>query len=189
MNQHHHVRARPVLDIRVPALQRHFEVNGVQPRYSFGHGLSYTAFTYTDLRIQLQRTPIDDGRDAKRPAQIVEVDLPEYGEMVNGHHAQVAFVATQNASGRGDTAAIIRSIPPRRLQQQPDNLYEKLVVVTFSIANAGRNGHEVAQLYLSFPTSASDPPKILRGFERVWIQDGSSAQVKLHLRRKDISIW
>jgi beta-glucosidase len=171
------------------APQRHFEVNGIRPRYAFGHGLSYTTFTYSDLRILMPEKPIDDGRHAKRPLQGLEADLPEHGEMATGHHAQIAFAASQNFSTSGDTAAFVRSIPPRRLQQQPDNLCEDLIEVTFSIATAGRNGHEVAQLYLSFPTNAEEPPKVLRGFERVWIQDGSSAQVKLPLRRKDISIW
>jgi hypothetical protein len=51
------------------------------------------------------------------------------------------------------------------------------------------DGHEVPQLYISFPDGAGEPPRVLRGFERVFIAAGASVTVDLTLRTKDISVW
>jgi beta-glucosidase len=85
------------------------------------------------------------------------------------------------------------------------SLWSTAVTVTFSIKNTSKlGGNEVAQLYLGFPSSAKEPVRILRGFERVYIAAGKSAKVTLELTRKvcrarlvsslliseqDISIW
>ncbi|CAF1082617.1 unnamed protein product [Rotaria magnacalcarata] len=69
-------------------------------------------------------------------------------------------------------------------------LYESVYEVTFTITNIGkRQGSEVPQLYLGFPTEAEEPPKILRGFERVYLEGGESKQISLVLTQKDISYW
>lgn len=66
-----------------------------------------------------------------------------------------------------------------------DELY-----ITCSIQNTGSIwGAEVAQLYLGFPESAGEPPKLLRGFEKLEIAPGSSQQALFNLNVQDISIW
>jgi beta-glucosidase len=68
--------------------------------------------------------------------------------------------------------------------------YEPVYTITFTIKNTGTvNGSEVAQLYLSFPEEAAEPPKILRGFERVYLAAGESKTVSLVLTQRDISYW
>jgi len=39
-------------------------------------------------------------------------------------------------------------------------------------------GAEVPQFYLGFPSSASEPPKVLRGFEKVFLEGGQSREVR-----------
>ena len=69
-------------------------------------------------------------------------------------------------------------------------LYEPLYEITFIITNIGKvDGSEVPQLYLGFPAEAQEPPKVLRGFERVYLAAGESKQVTLVLTQKDISYW
>ncbi|CAF5104892.1 unnamed protein product [Rotaria magnacalcarata] len=51
------------------------------------------------------------------------------------------------------------------------------------------SGSEVPQLYLTFPAEAQEPPKLLRGFERVYLVSGESKQVSFVLTQKDISYW
>jgi len=71
----------------------------------------------------------------------------------------------------------------------PD-LYEKFLTVAFQITNTGHlAGNEVAQLYVGFPSEVNEPPKVLRGFERVWLSQGQSKTVSMDLRKKDLSYW
>ncbi|CAF3530561.1 unnamed protein product [Rotaria socialis] len=70
------------------------------------------------------------------------------------------------------------------------SLNEPAYEITFIITNTGKmSGSEVAQLYLTFPAEAQEPPKLLRGFERVYLVPGESKQVSFVLTQKDISYW
>jgi beta-glucosidase len=69
-------------------------------------------------------------------------------------------------------------------------LYDPVYEIKFTVTNIGNvNGSEVPQLYLGFPAEAQEPPKVLRGFERVYLGAGESKQVILALTQKDISYW
>jgi beta-glucosidase len=69
-------------------------------------------------------------------------------------------------------------------------LYDPVYEIKFTVTNIGNvNGSEVPQLYLGFPAEAQEPPKVLRGFERVYLGAGESKQVTLALTQKDISYW
>ncbi len=68
--------------------------------------------------------------------------------------------------------------------------YEPVYTITFTVTNTGNvDGSEVAQLYLTFPDEAAEPPKILRGFERIYLEAGESKTVTLPLTQRDISHW
>lgn len=70
------------------------------------------------------------------------------------------------------------------------DLWDEVVSVTTTISNTGsRDGAEVAQLYLTFPSEAAQPGRILRSFEKVQIAAGATADVTLSLRRRDVSYW
>ncbi|CAF1225946.1 unnamed protein product [Adineta steineri] len=69
-------------------------------------------------------------------------------------------------------------------------LYDPVYTVTFTIQNTGKYyGSEVAQLYLGFPSEAQEPLKILRGFERIYLEPNELKEVALVLSQKDISYW
>jgi beta-glucosidase len=64
------------------------------------------------------------------------------------------------------------------------------IEVGFTLRNSGaRAGTEVAQLYLGFPEAAGEPPRLLRGFERVAVAAGESRKVTLTLGPRDLSCW
>jgi len=96
---------------------RWYASHGVKPAFGFGHGMSYTTFSYSNLKVT--------------------------GQMVS-----------------------------------------------FTVMNTGKvAGSEVAQLYLRFPTSAGEPPKQLKGFEKIALTPGASSDVTMSLDSRAFSIW
>jgi len=62
--------------------------------------------------------------------------------------------------------------------------------VSFSVRNTGAvAGSAVAQLYLTFPSSAGEPPKQLKRFEKVAVAPGEEHSVRFTLEERDFSIW
>lgn len=104
-----------------------FDHANIEPLFPFGHGLSYTKFDYSKLKV-----------DAK------------------------VFENDKNVE----------------------------VTATVSIKNAGDlDGAEVVQAYVSFPKNAGEPPKLLRGFEKVFLKHGNEETVEFVLTKTELSIW
>ena len=53
----------------------------------------------------------------------------------------------------------------------------------------GRRGSEVVQLYVTFPESAGEPPRQLRGFRRITLAPGQATEVRFELTRAALDIW
>lgn len=45
------------------------------------------------------------------------------------------------------------------------------------------------QLYVSYPDSVGEPPRQLRGFEKISLNAGEITTVEFDLMRKDLSYW
>ena len=59
-----------------------------------------------------------------------------------------------------------------------------------SVCNtAGPAAAEVAQLYLGYPAAAGEPPKLLKGFQKVQVGPGSCEGVAFPLSAADLSVW
>ncbi|KAJ3074182.1 hypothetical protein HDU98_011934 [Podochytrium sp. JEL0797] len=64
------------------------------------------------------------------------------------------------------------------------------ISVKLKVKNNGNvGGHEVVQLYVSFPAEAKEPPKLLKGFERVWIEKGETVTVAFVVNKRDLRVW
>lgn len=63
--------------------------------------------------------------------------------------------------------------------------------VSVSVKNSGSvMGSEVAQLYLGFPKAANEPPKLLRGFQKVLdLAPGASTTVTFAVTATEVQIW
>jgi beta-glucosidase len=62
------------------------------------------------------------------------------------------------------------------------------VVATTRVTNTSRRaGSTVAQAYLSFPRSAGEPPRQLKGYQKVHLEPGQSAVVSFRLDRADLA--
>ncbi|EJT75135.1 hypothetical protein GGTG_08973 [Gaeumannomyces tritici R3-111a-1] len=77
------------------------------------------------------------------------------------------------------------------------DLWDVVAVVEADVANTGgRDGKEVAQLYVGIPTPGDaasvegrQPVRQLRGFEKPLIKAGQTTTVKFELTRRDLSVW
>jgi beta-glucosidase len=99
---------------------RYFDAKSVQPLFAFGHGLSYTTFSYANL-------VVGPG------AQSVDFDVTNTGSVA---------------------------------------------------------GAEVAQLYIGMPaTNVPQPPKQLKGFQKLALQPGQTGHVHLTLDQRALSYW
>ncbi|PRX45364.1 beta-glucosidase-like glycosyl hydrolase [Prauserella shujinwangii] len=64
------------------------------------------------------------------------------------------------------------------------------VTVTADVTNTGeRAGAEVAQLYLSHPEPDGEPPRVLRGFDRLELAPGETGQARFVLDARAFSHW
>ena len=59
------------------------------------------------------------------------------------------------------------------------------------VSNVGQAaGGEIAQLYLSYPADAGEPPLVLRGFQPTRVlQPGEAQSLAFRLTRRDLSVW
>ena len=61
---------------------------------------------------------------------------------------------------------------------------------TVTVTNTGRTaGAEVAQLYLTDPASAGEPPYQLKGFQKITLAPGRSQQVSFGISRQDMAYY
>lgn len=58
--------------------------------------------------------------------------------------------------------------------------------ISFTVKNTGGvDGTEIPQLYLGYPASAGEPPKVLRGFNDIFLKAAESQTVTLPLIQRD----
>ncbi|KAI7316870.1 putative glycosyl hydrolase [Hortaea werneckii] len=141
---------------------RSFLARNRTPRYDFGYGLTYSTFTYSGLQIDVNATATPNDT----------IPAPVY---TNG-------TTNDNSNHSGVIVGGLAS------------LFESVGTIKASIENTGdAEAAEVAQLYLQIPamaSNASNPTtKVLRGFQKVSIRPGGTADVSFNLRMKDVSSW
>jgi len=82
------------------------------------------------------------------------------------------------------------SSSPRPASCACNHQAEVLLHASVVVTNTGkRAGAEVAQLYLGDPPVAGEPPRQLKGFERVYLRPGESETVDFPLTGHDLSYW
>ncbi|KAG4026647.1 hypothetical protein MFRU_038g00510 [Monilinia fructicola] len=100
-----------------------YDEHEVKPLFPFGHGLSYTTFNLSSLRLDIS------------------------------------------------------------------NATSSIIVSTILTNTGALPGKQVVQLYVSHPTSANEPPKLLKGFEKVHLEVNQTNEVSFVVEKEDLNIW
>ncbi|KAI1857261.1 uncharacterized protein JN550_013344 [Neoarthrinium moseri] len=86
--------------------------------------------------------------------------------------------------------------PDAAVEIQPGGnpeLWSTLITGTVAVRNTGtRAGATVVQLYMSYPKSSvpdGTPLRVLRGFQKVYLEPGAESVVLFNLTRRDVSFW
>lgn len=188
--------------------------NGIQPRYAFGHGLSYTNFTYSNGTItkvtQMSKTP--PARAQKTGILDYSQAIPNASEAVapEGFHKRwrylYSWLSPEDARAAAKSANKKYPYPngysttqkpgPRSGGGEGGNpaLWDVAYKLSVTITNSGSkySGKASAQAYLQFPrdNGYETPILQLRDFEKTEsLAPGESTTVELQLTRKDISVW
>ena len=193
---------------------RYFDQNNIEPIYEFGFGLSYTTFEYSDLVITPGNpAPYTPASGQTGPAPVlgtIDTDPSAYlfpnatipfrvYEYIYPYLNTTDLAAASGDPDYGETGD--QFLPPGYNDTSPQPilpagggpggnplLYETVATVTATITNTGSvEGDEVVQLYVGL--GDGEPPKVLRGFERLTIPAGGTAQFTADLTRKDVSVW
>ncbi|KXT13326.1 hypothetical protein AC579_6024 [Pseudocercospora musae] len=192
---------------------RAFDAHNVTPTYEFGFGLSYTTFSYSDLKITKGNASAYESfsgytieaptlgtfsknpSDYLFPASFSRVSLYHYPWLNSTNFT----LATADPHYGVDSDSFI----PERARDgsaQPvpkaggapggnPRLYDIVYTVEATVTNTGDvAGYEVPQLYIN-RGGPYDPVRELRGFERLWIEPGESKTFTVELTTRDISSW
>ncbi|KAF4122890.1 beta-glucosidase [Geosmithia morbida] len=191
---------------------RHYDKFLVPPRFAFGYGLTYARFELKDIRVKEvkgksalpgERPPpsatppeydgkIPPAEDVLFPPEIRKLDKYVYPYLESAESATAAGTKYQYPEGYDVEAPL--SDAGGGEGGHPD-LWETHVIVSIEVGNVGHvPGHAVPQLYLSYPPLSEAqgvefPKKVLRGFEKVYLEPGEWATVDFEITRRDLSYW
>jgi len=186
---------------------RYFDKKDIEPRFEFGLGLSYTTFNFSNLRVTSQKsksalpesrpspaaeppsysTAIPPKDEVKFPAgfRALEKYIYPYLSSVDdidvGHYPYPdGYDTEQPLSGAGGDEG-----------GNPD-LWAIYVSVAVDVKNDGPvAGAVVPQLYLEYPAKegVDFPVRVLRGFDKLYLEPGETHTAHFSLTRRDLSYW
>lgn len=189
--------------------------NNTKPRYAFGHGLSYTNFTFTAASIKkiTQLSSYPPSRSAKSGIPNFSQAIPSPNEAVapSGFNSIPRYIYSWLSQGDANGAvsdgksskyaypdgySATQKPGPRSGGGEGGNpaLWDIAYNLTVTVQNTGDEfaGKASVQAYLQFPDNIGyDTPIIqLRDFEKTEeLAPGETTTVTLTLTRKDVSVW
>ncbi|GAQ03279.1 probable beta-glucosidase F [Aspergillus lentulus] len=190
---------------------RHFLKANITPRYPFGHGLSYTTFSFSQPTVTT-RTALDSAypptRAPKGPTPTYPTTIPNLSEVAWPKNFdriwRYLYPYLDDPSGAAKNSSKTYPYPtgyttdpkpaPRAGGAEGGNpaLFDVAFAVSITVTNTGnRPGRAVAQLYVELPDSLGETPsRQLRQFAKTkTLAPGASETLTMEITRKDISVW
>lgn len=192
---------------------RSFDKNDITPIYEFGFGLSYTTFSYSNIIIiKATASPYTPTAGMTKAAPVLgsfSNDTTEYQFPPNLTYVAAYIYPYLNSTSLSTASEgpdyglpTDKYIPAGATDGSPQphiaagggpggnpELWDVLFTVKATITNTGSiPGEEVVQMYVSLG-GPDDPKVVLRGFERLSIQAGHSAEFSADITRRDVSNW
>lgn len=191
---------------------RFFDKHTIKPRFPFGYGLSYTRFLVSHLEIEEINSPTEylpcpgDYLPSDRPIEDDVCDpedalFPhEEFDPVPGHIYPYLYNEDVRTLEDDESYEYPKGYTPDPRKAPPlaggglggnPALWNVLYKVSATVANDGDYaGSYVAQLYIELPsTLANSPPKVLRGFDKVYLEPKTVCGVTFEITHRDLSIW
>ncbi|RYO87722.1 hypothetical protein DL766_005008 [Monosporascus sp. MC13-8B] len=197
---------------------RYIDSNNITPIFEYGFGLSYTTFSYSDIRVEKIAAPVYEPTTGQtKPAPTFgnfSTDLSDYTfpnssiRRIPGYIYPYLNVSDAEAATADPYYGLAPEewLPPHAAEDAPQplhpagpgasqqpggnaGLFDALYTVTARITNTGDvAGEEVPQLYVSLG-GPDDPLRVLRGFDRLAVAPGQTVVFAATLTRRDLSSW
>lgn len=198
---------------------RSLNKQGIKPRFAFGHGLSYTNFTFSNATITpvTKLSLVPPARAPKGPTPSYSTAIPPASEAyfpdgfptvwrylyswLSRSDADAAHAVGASTSARAKYAypagySTAQKAGPAAGGGEGGNaaLWDVAWEVRVAVRNAGggRGGRASVQAYLQYPAGIpyETPAVQLRDFEKTGVlAPGQSETVTLRLTRRDVSVW
>ena len=184
---------------------RYFDKNEITPRYEFGFGLSYTTFEFSDLNLirvgsmspnpaprpPPGATPPTYDSTLPPPSEVLyPVDFKPINRMIYPYLTSPDITQGPYPYPEGYDKIQTPS-PAGGAEGGNPALWEPVYTVSHTLTNTGSvSGAEVSQLYVSYAKDDVDfPVRVLRGFEKLFLEPGQSCIVTHTITRRDLSFW
>lgn len=186
---------------------RHFDKHNIEPRFEFGFGLSYTEFKFSNVKLTEKKAK--SKLPQKRPDRIAEP--PTFSDKIPD--AKEAIFPSSIRRLKKFIYPYIESATEIKVGEYPypegysvkqplseagggeggnPDLWEVHVAVSVDVTNTGDlGGKAVPQLYVTFPSTPNIdfPARVLRGFEKFFLNKGETKTAHFNLTRRDLSYW
>ncbi|KAK8076252.1 hypothetical protein PG994_003524 [Apiospora phragmitis] len=185
---------------------RYFDYKNITPIFEFGHGLSYTTFEYSNIKVEKSVAGKYNPTTGSTPEAPTFANRSPYIPYYIYPYLNTTSSAAEASQDPDYGKTAEEFLPPNAIasEVQPLNaagpaasdepggnrqLWDIMQTVTATITNTGSIvGEEVPQLYVALG-GPTDPPVQLRGFDRMRIEPGQSAEFRAILTRRDLSNW
>ncbi|KAK4038780.1 glycoside hydrolase [Parachaetomium inaequale] len=196
---------------------RSLHKQSIKPRFAFGHGLSYTNFTFSNpsIRAVTPLTLVPPGRAPKGPTPSYPSTIPDASEAYfpegftpvwrylyswlhrnEADDAHAIGVAGKKKYAYPDGYSTVQGPGPAAGGGEGGNpaLWDVAWEVSVTVTNSGDKfaGKASVQAYVQYPAGMPyDTPVVqLRDFEKTAeLKPGESQTVTVRLTRKDVSVW